>query len=93
MGGEGYLNFEGNEFGHPEWLDFPRAGNNDSYHHARRQWNLIDDKLLRYRFMNDFDKAMLHLEEQYGWLHAPPVSIYLNNCSIIEVELILIFKH
>ncbi|CAI4211611.1 unnamed protein product [Parascedosporium putredinis] len=22
LGGEGYLNFEGNEFGHPEWLDF-----------------------------------------------------------------------
>jgi len=79
LGGEGYLNFEGNEFGHPEWLDFPRAGNNDSYHHARRQWNLIDDKLLRYRFMNDFDKAMLHLEEQYGWLHAPPAYVSLKN--------------
>ena len=48
LGGEGYLNFIGNEFGHPEWLDFPREGNNDSYMYARRQWNLVDDTLLRY---------------------------------------------
>lgn len=47
LGGEGWLNFIGNEFGHPEWLDFPRAGNNDSYHYARRQFNLADDELLR----------------------------------------------
>ena len=47
MGGEGYLNFIGNEFGHPEWLDFPREGNGDSYMYARRQWNLVDDTLLR----------------------------------------------
>ena len=40
LGGEGYLTFMGNEFGHPEWLDFPREGNNSSYHYARRQWNL-----------------------------------------------------
>nr|AIA93356.1 CAZy families CBM48/GH13 protein [uncultured Kluyveromyces] len=41
LGGEGYLNFEGNEFGHPEWLDFPNINNGDSYHYARRQFNLI----------------------------------------------------
>ena len=58
MGGEGYLNFMGNEFGHPEWLDFPRAGNNSSYQHARRQWNLPDDENLKYKFMNAFDAAM-----------------------------------
>lgn len=68
LGGEGYLNFIGNEFGHPEWLDFPRVGNNESYHYARRQWNLVDDELLKYRYLNDFDAAMNHLEEQYGWL-------------------------
>ena len=45
LGGEAYLNFEGNEFGHPEWLDFPRPGNNSSFHHARRQWNVVDDRL------------------------------------------------
>lgn len=75
LGGEAYLNFMGNEFGHPEWLDFPRAGNNDSYHYARRQWNLVDDDLLKYKFLNNFDRAMNHLEEKYGWLRKDPVSI------------------
>ncbi|KAG8271534.1 1,4-alpha-glucan branching enzyme [Homalodisca vitripennis] len=72
LGGEAWLNFIGNEFGHPEWLDFPRAGNNDSYHYARRQWNLVDDDLLKYKFLNNFDAAMNHLEEKYGWLHKDP---------------------
>ncbi|KAH9938639.1 glycoside hydrolase [Fomitopsis serialis] len=58
LGGEGYLNFEGNEFGHPEWLDFPREGNGNSFHYARRQWNIVDDPLLRYKYLNEFDKAM-----------------------------------
>lgn len=58
----------GNEFGHPEWLDFPRAGNNDSYHYARRQFNLVDDKLLRYEFLNEFDRALNETEEKYHWL-------------------------
>ena len=75
LGGEGYLTFMGNEFGHPEWLDFPRAGNNDSYHYARRQWGLIKDELLRYKFLNEFDKAMMNLEEKYRWLASEPVSI------------------
>lgn len=64
----------GNEFGHPEWLDFPRAGNNDSYHYCRRQWNLADDELLRYKFLNRWDQAMNKLEEVYHWLSAKPVS-------------------
>ncbi|KAK9758580.1 Alpha amylase, C-terminal all-beta domain [Popillia japonica] len=72
LGGEGYLNFMGNEFGHPEWLDFPRQGNNSSYHYARRQWNLVDDPLLKYKYLNAFDAAMNHLEEKYGWLHSNP---------------------
>ncbi|KAK2165424.1 hypothetical protein LSH36_50g00000 [Paralvinella palmiformis] len=61
----------GNEFGHPEWLDFPRIGNNESYHYARRQYNLADDDMLKYKFLNNFDAAMNHLEEKYGWLAAP----------------------
>lgn len=65
----------GNEFGHPEWLDFPREGNNNSYHYARRQWNLVDDDLLKYKFLNDFDVAMNSLESKYGWLHKDPVRI------------------
>ncbi|KAG6455083.1 1,4-alpha-glucan-branching enzyme [Manduca sexta] len=72
LGGEAYLNFIGNEFGHPEWLDFPRAGNNSSYHYARRQWNLVDDELLKYKFLNEFDKDMNLLEDKYGWLRADP---------------------
>ena len=57
----GYLTFIGNEFGHPEWVDFPREGNNWSYHYARRQWSLRDDEDLKYRFLADFDAAMLDL--------------------------------
>lgn len=55
----GYLNFMGNEFGHPEWIDFPREGNGWSYKYARRQWNLVDNKELCYHYLGDFDKAML----------------------------------
>ena len=57
----GYLNFMGNEFGHPEWIDFPREGNNWSYQHARRQWGLKNNEELRYKFLNDFDNDMLAL--------------------------------
>jgi 1,4-alpha-glucan branching enzyme len=60
-GGGGYLNFMGNEFGHPEWIDFPRQGNNWSFKYARRQWNLVDDNLLKYHFLGDFDRDMIHL--------------------------------
>ena len=55
----GYLNFMGNEFGHPEWIDFPREGNGWSYKYARRQWNLVDNHDLCYHYLGDFDKAML----------------------------------
>ena len=56
---DGYLNFMGNEFGHPEWIDFPREGNGWSYHYCRRQWSLVDDEDLKYRFLNDFDRVMI----------------------------------
>lgn len=58
---DGYLNFTGNEFGHPEWVDFPREGNHWSYHYARRQWHLRDDPGLKYHFLADFDQAMMRL--------------------------------
>ena len=61
LAGEGYLNFMGNEFGHPEWIDFPREGNDWSYHYCRRQWSLVDNDALRYCELNDFDKAMISL--------------------------------
>ena len=60
-GGEGYLNFMGNEFGHPEWIDFPREGNGWSYHYCRRQWSLKNNDLLKYQWLNDFDRDMVHL--------------------------------
>ena len=61
LAGEGYLNFMGNEFGHPEWIDFPRKENGWSYHYCRRQWSLVDNNTLRYCELNDFDKAMIKL--------------------------------
>ncbi len=60
-GGEAYLNFMGNEFGHPEWIDFPREGNGWSYHYCRRQWSLKENGLLKYQWLNDFDHDMVHL--------------------------------
>ncbi|MDR0570276.1 MAG: alpha amylase C-terminal domain-containing protein [Clostridiales Family XIII bacterium] len=67
--GEGYLNFMGNEFGHPEWIDFPRPGNGNSYRYARRQWSLAANGLLRYSCLEDFDKAMTRLvgENRLNW--------------------------
>ncbi len=61
LAGEGYLNFMGNEFGHPEWIDFPREGNGWSYHYCRRQWHLADNPDLRYGQLEAFDKAMIAL--------------------------------
>lgn len=71
LAGEGYLNFMGNEFGHPEWIDFPRVGNGNSYAHARRQWSLVDDPLLRYECLNNFDRAMQLLDEKFNLLEDP----------------------
>ncbi len=70
LGGEGYLNFMGNEFGHPEWIDFPREGNGWSYSHARRQWSLSEDEALRYADLLRFDKAMIALVRRFGILQS-----------------------
>lgn len=67
--GEGYLTFMGNEFGHPEWLDFPREGNDWSYHHCRRQWSLVDNEELKYHFLNDFDAAMIQMLKSHDILN------------------------
>ena len=63
-GGEAYLNFMGNEFGHPEWIDFPREGNGDSYHYCRRQWSLVENGYLKYQWLNDFDRDMITLAKK-----------------------------
>ncbi len=66
--GSGYLNFMGNEFGHPDWIDFPREGNNWSFQYARRQWHLADDPNLKYRFLARFDRRMLALFDRFDLL-------------------------
>ncbi|KAM7468289.1 hypothetical protein LguiB_015851 [Lonicera macranthoides] len=79
LGGEGYLNFMGNEFGHPEWIDFPRAdqhlpdgkfvpGNNNSFDKCRRRFDLGDAEYLRYHGLQEFDRAMQHLEGAYSFM-------------------------
>lgn len=96
-GGEGYLNFMGNEFGHPEWLDFPREGNGWSFHYCRRQWSLVDNPQLKYQFLRDFDAAMIHLAGRYRLLDAPPAEILnldTNNkvLCVARGELVLVFN-
>ena len=76
--GEGYLNFMGNEFGHPEWIDFPREGNGWSYHYCRRQWSLADKDYLRYKGLNEFDKAMISLLKDNSLLSEKPVNRWLH---------------
>ncbi|CEP62235.1 1,4-alpha-glucan branching enzyme LALA0_S05e00892g [Lachancea lanzarotensis] len=88
LGGEAYLNFEGNEFGHPEWLDFPNKNNNDSYHYARRQFNLIEDNLLRYQHLYNFDKALQHTERHYKWLNTSQAYVSLKH----EVDKVIAFE-
>jgi len=79
LGGEGYLCFIGNEFGHPEWIDFPREGNGWSYHYARRRWDLVKDPLLKYQYLHGFDRAMMHLESKFHWLAAPQAYVQLKD--------------
>ena len=64
LGGDGYLTFMGNEFGHPEWIDFPREGNGWSYHYCRRQWHLADDPALKYQYLNAFEKDMVAMAKR-----------------------------
>ena len=85
--GNGYLNFMGNEFGHPEWIDFPREGNGWSYKYARRQWSLPDNPDLRYGALEAFDAQMIHFMASEGILTATPELITAN-----EGDKVLIFK-
>lgn len=89
LGGGAYLNFMGNEFGHPEWIDFPREGNNWSYTHARRQWSLGESPFLRYSFLADFDKAMIKLVRDSGILSMG----YAWNQQMDEVNKTMVFSH
>jgi len=97
LGGEAYLNFMGNEFGHPEWIDFPREGNNWSYKHAQRLWSLSRRDDLKYKALNNFDKAMLEFSSQNYILNAfPPQQLWVDEWHKIIVfernKLIFIFN-
>lgn len=97
LGGEGYLNFIGNEFGHPEWVDFPREGNNWSYQYARRQWSLVDTEHLRYQQLNEWDKEIIGLANNYKIPASPPaIQLYLDPDKKIlayqRADLIFIFS-
>lgn len=70
LGGEGYMNFIGNEFGHPEWVDFPREGNGWSHKYARRQWSLSENPELKYEYLENFDRAMIALVKEHKILEA-----------------------
>ena len=79
LGGEGYLTFMGNEFGHPEWIDFPREGNGWSYHYCRRQWSLADSKDLKYQFLNEFEKAMVAFARRHRVIQGRDHQLLVNN--------------
>ena len=72
LGGDAWLNFMGNEFGHPEWIDFPRYDNGWSYKYAKRQWSLADNGYLKYHWLGDFDKAMLAFVKKTKVMQAAP---------------------
>ena len=78
VAGEGYLNFMGNEFGHPEWIDFPREGNGWSFHYCRRQWSLTDNTDLRYGGLNEFDRAMVDLLKTERTLTKGPNLLWIH---------------
>ncbi len=84
----GYLNFMGNEFGHPEWIDFPREGNNWSYKYARRQWNLVDNPEYLYHGLGEFDKGMMKLINSVKYFNMLPITKLWDQ----EVEQVLAYQ-
>ncbi len=94
LGGEGWLNFIGNEFGHPEWVDFPREGNNWSYKYARRQWGLVDHEELRYKHLYKFGADLVHFADKHQILAALPaqqINMDQENHTLIYERNNLIF--
>lgn len=79
LASDGYLNFMGNEFGHPEWIDFPREGNGWSYKYARRQWSLAENGYLKYQWLESFDRAMLKFVRKYRVMSKPQaISLWID---------------
>ena len=96
LGADGYLNFMGNEFGHPEWIDFPRFGNGESYKHCKRQWSLADNGLLKYHDLNEFEKAMIHLVSDEKIVGGMPECLWIDQdrklIAIRKNDFILVFN-
>ena len=92
--GGGYLNFMGNEFGHPEWIDFPREGNDWSYQHARRQWSLADDDLLQYEWLGSFDQAMIETIKRISQpdSHYVEINNHSRSISFVRDDYVFLFN-
>jgi 1,4-alpha-glucan branching enzyme len=88
LGGQAYMTFMGNEFGHPEWIDFPREGNNWSYKYARRQWSLVDDPLLKYQYLAAFDREMIRIMKE----HQVMTSLFGNQLNMDEANKTIVFE-
>lgn len=88
LGGEGWLNFMGNEFGHPEWLDFPREGNEWSFHYCRRQWSLADRLDLKYQYLAEFDRSLMCFAKSSGLLASDPAQVWVmdHDKQVMVVE-------
>ena len=84
-GGQAYLNFMGNEFGHPEWIDFPREGNGWSYHYCRRQWSLADNPDLKYQYLNAFDKDMVAMAKKHKVIGGQDKQLLVHNSDNVLV--------
>ena len=96
-GGEGYLNFMGNEFGHPEWIDFPREGNGWSFHYCRRQWSLKENGFLKYQWLNDFDEDMVKLTKENNMFNQRMADMLLmkgpeQTCAFYRNGLMFVFN-
>ena len=94
LGGDAWLNFMGNEFGHPEWIDFPRHDNGWSYKYAKRQWSLADNECLKYQWLGDFDKAMLDFVKKTKVMQSAPawlLNVDEDNKTIVFERNNLIF--
>ena len=97
LGSEAYLNFMGNEFGHPEWIDFPREGNGWSHHYARRQWSLAENGYLKYEWLERFDREMLKFARKYRVMTKPAAAnLWLDEknklLAFAKGELIYLFN-
>ena len=96
-GGEGYLNFMGNEFGHPEWIDFPREGNGWSFHYCRRQWSLKENGFLKYRWLSEFDRDMIAVTKTHGMFDQRMADLLLmkapeQTCAFYRGTLLFVFN-